>query len=111
MRDFPFQFYAKDFSETWEESFVDQNEDEIETRKDPKIAAGLKPSIPNVLIIRKSGSVYVRRKIRIRGVDPTKIGTGERRETKEAKKFEKKERERKEKVHRVTRKETYFVSP
>ena len=83
----------------------------VRSRREKKIAAGLKPSIPNVLIIRKSGSVYVRRKIRIRGVDPTKIGTGERRETKEAKKFEKKERERKEKVHRVTRKETYFVSP
>ena len=34
MRDFPFQFYAKDFSETWEEPFVDQNEGEIETRKE-----------------------------------------------------------------------------
>ena len=33
MRDFPFQFYAKDFSETWEEPFVDQNEGEVETRK------------------------------------------------------------------------------
>lgn len=84
----------------------------METRREPKIAAGLKLSIPNVLIIRKAGSaVYVRRKIRIRGVGSTKIGTGERRETKEAKKSEKKERERKEKVHRVTRKETYFVSP
>lgn len=105
MRDFPFQFYAKDFSETLEE------EGEIETRKDLRIAAGLKLSIPNVLIIGKAGSVHVRRKIRIRGVGSTKIGTGERGETKEAKKSEKKEREEKEKVHRVTRKETYFVSP
>lgn len=91
VRDFPFQFYAKDFSETLEEE-----EGEIETWKDARIAAGLKLSIPNVLIIGKAGSVYVRRKIRIRGVGSTKIGTGERGETKEAKKSEKEEREREE---------------